>query len=138
VVMLTVAEDSDTVHDALAAGARGYVLKGVSGIELVRILRNIHAGDAYITPALAATLLQASAQPSEKPAPFATLTVREREILERLAEGESNKQIAARLCMAERTVKHHMTNILQKLQVRNRVEAALIAQKAALGKHRAE
>lgn len=133
-VMLTVSEDEDVVHKALEAGARGYVLKGVSGPELVTIIRQVYAGDAYITPSLAASLLSASnvrdRRSAEHRSSLEDLTPREREILEELAKGASNKVIADRLSLSEKTVKHHMTNILQKLQVRNRVEAALIAQRA--------
>ncbi len=137
VVMLTVAEDEEVVYSALKAGARGYVLKGVSGTDLTRILYNIQAGDAYITPSLATTLLvDMKNRDAPASAPSGTdrlddLTPRERDILEELSRGASNKQIAATLSLSEKTVKHHMTNILQKLHVRNRVEAALIAQRAA-------
>ncbi len=139
VAMLTVAEDEEIVYEALKAGARGYVLKGVAGEELKRVIRDIHAGDAYITPSLATTLLldadrrarKASVRPGAEL--LEELTARERDILTELANGASNKQIAHRLGLSEKTVKHHMTNILQKLQVRNRVEAALIAQRAAGG-----
>lgn len=130
VVMLTVAEEEDVVRLSLQAGAQGYVLKGVSGSDLVRILRDVHSGQPYITPALAASMLQAAGEENEpEDDPLKLLTAREREILEHLAGGGSNKQIAIALNIAERTVKHHMTNILQKLQVRNRVEAALVAQR---------
>jgi RNA polymerase sigma factor (sigma-70 family) len=82
---------------------------------------------------LAASLLlemrEASAQQKQPPSPLEELTPREREILESLAAGLSNKEIGEKLFLSEKTVKHYMTNILQKLQVRNRVEAALLAQK---------
>lgn len=129
IIMLTVSEDENTVHEALGAGASGYVLKGVSGDGLRQIVRNVAAGESYITPALAASLLQASVGKQDSAAPLDTLTPRERDILSALAEGASNKDIAAKLFMGERTVKHHMTNILSKLQLKNRVEAALFAQK---------
>ncbi len=129
IIMLTVSEDEDIVHQAFSAGASGYVLKGVGGRELVDILRRVHAGEPYITPSLAASLLQTSTHQPEARDDIDDLTPRERDILNCLAEGMSNKQIASRLHMGERTVKHHMTNILQKLRVKNRVEAALIAQR---------
>jgi len=134
VVMLTVSEDEEIVYSALKAGARGYVLKGVSGSELTRILSNVNLGDAYITPSLATTLLvdmNREAEPAVSGARLDDLTRRERQILEQLASGASNKEIADTFFLSEKTIKHHMTNILQKLQVRNRVEAALIAQRAA-------
>ena len=130
IVMLTVAEDEEVVHQALNLGASGYVLKGVSATELIAIVRNVHAGEAYITPTLAASLLQSTKQARESRNPLTELTPRETQILSELARGASNKEIAAKLYMGERTVKHHMTNILQKLHLKNRVEAALYAQRA--------
>jgi DNA-binding NarL/FixJ family response regulator len=139
VVMLTVSEQEDDVTAALRAGARAYVLKGVAARELVRILRAVAEGEVYVTPSLAASLLfeltsgKATASP---PSPLEGLTERERQILERVAAGDSNKEIAAQLFVSEKTVKHHMTNILQKLQVRNRVEAALLARSGELPERR--
>jgi two-component system, NarL family, nitrate/nitrite response regulator NarL len=129
-VMLTVSEDEDDVTTALRAGARGYVLKGVAARELVRIMRAVASGEVYVTPSLAATLLfelSGGKSGSHSASPLDDLTERERQILERVAAGDSNKEIGAQLHLTEKTVKHHMTNILQKLQVRNRVEAALLA-----------
>jgi two-component system, NarL family, nitrate/nitrite response regulator NarL len=129
-VMLTVSEDEDDVTAALRAGARGYVLKGVAARELVRIMRAVASGEVYVTPSLAASLLfelSGGKVSSHPPSPLDDLTERERQILERVAAGDSNKEIGAQLHLTEKTVKHHMTNILQKLQVRNRVEAALLA-----------
>jgi two-component system, NarL family, nitrate/nitrite response regulator NarL len=138
IVMLTVSETEDDVLAALKSGARAYVLKGVSARELVGILRSVWAGEVYVTPSLAASLLfemtnttLASNHGNRLPAsPLSELTERERQILEGVAAGDSNKEIAYQLHLSEKTVKHHMTNILQKLQVRNRVEAALIARKS--------
>jgi len=128
-VMLTVAEDPYTVRGALKAGAQGYVLKGISGRELIEVLRGVANGEPYVTPMLAASMLQEAVTPHARDADrFVALTNRERDILKQLAKGASNKRIALNLSIGERTVKHHMTNILQKLQVQNRVEAALLAQ----------
>ena len=129
-VMLTVSEDEDDVTAALRAGARAYVLKGVAARELVRILRAVAAGEVYVTPSLASSLLfelSADRRGAAAANPLDELTERERQILEGVAAGDSNKEIGATLHLTEKTVKHHMTNILQKLQVRNRVEAALLA-----------
>lgn len=135
IVMLTVSEDEEDVLAALKVGARGYVLKGVGGPDLVRIVRSINAGEPYVTPSLAASLLrELREQPTDKkaaPDPLSELTERERQILELVATGRSNKEVAEDLYLSEKTIKHYMTNILQKLQVRNRVEAALLAQKSA-------
>lgn len=135
IVMLTVSEAEEDVTAALKAGARAYILKGVSSRELVRILRAVYTGDGYVTPTLAASLLfemTNSAAGSRQPASLLDdLTERERQILELVAAGQSNKEIGQQLFLSEKTVKHHMTNILQKLQVRNRVEAALLAQRGS-------
>jgi DNA-binding NarL/FixJ family response regulator len=130
VVMLTVSEREDDVAEAFRAGARGYILKGVSARELVSILRAVAAGEGYVTPTLAAGLLAdlTETRPGAGPTnPLDALTQREREILERVAAGSSNKEVAQELYLSEKTVKHYMTTILQKLQVRNRVEAAIMA-----------
>ncbi len=130
IIILTSAEDEETVHQALAKGAAAYVLKGVSGSELVDIVRRVVAGDAYITPSLAAALLKPhSATRGTDEGLLNGLTAREQDILSALSKGASNKEIAAELHMGERTVKHHMTNILSKLHLKNRVEAALFAHK---------
>ncbi len=132
IVMLTASEAEEDVLAALKAGARGYILKGVSAPDLIKIVRDVYAGEAYVTPALAASLLfEMKGGPLERrPAasPLDELTERERQILEQVAAGLSNKEIAQQFYLSEKTVKHYMTNILQKLQVRNRVEAALLAQ----------
>lgn len=133
IVVLTASEAEEDLVGALKAGARAYILKGVAARELVRIARAAHAGEAYVTPTLAASLLSeltGRATGSRLPArPLDELTPREHEILELVAAGKSNKEIGYQLHLTEKTVKHHMTNILQKLQVRNRVEAALLALK---------
>ena len=137
IVMLTVSEEDDDVVTALKRGARAYVLKGVSARELVRILHSVHNGEVYVNPALAANVLLEITGGSSKIKPprgsIDELTEREGEVLELLARGCSNREIGERLYISEKTVKHYMTNILQKLQVHNRVEAALMAQRAGVG-----
>jgi len=135
IIMLTVSESEEDVLGSLKAGAQGYILKGVSARDLVSIVRAVQAGETYVTPGLAASLLvefqadSLAAGPS--PSPFDELTYREHQILEILAFGSSNKEIARELNLSDKTIKYYMTNILQKLQVRNRVEAALLAQEVA-------
>lgn len=133
IVMLTVSEEDDHLVKALKAGVRAYVLKGVSAPELIRILRIVWAGQSYVPPALAASLIlgMSDEKPKEstKANPLDELTEREHQILELLSGGLSNKEIGLHLHLSEKTIRHYMTNILQKLQVRNRVEAALLAQK---------
>lgn len=135
IVVLTASEQDDHLIAALKTGARAYILKGVPARELLRILRLVAAGESYVPPALAASLLlemdemrQRAAKPPDDP--LQELTGRERQILEGLASGLSNKEIGQQLFLSEKTVKHYITNILQKLQVRNRVEAALLAQRS--------
>jgi DNA-binding NarL/FixJ family response regulator len=135
IVMLTASENEEDVLGSLKVGARGYILKGVTARDLVEIVLSIEAGEAYVTPVLAASLLVDLRQDRQSAGPSSSLldelTDREHQILELLATGISNKEIARELNLSEKTIKHYMTNILQKLQVRNRVEAALLAQKGA-------
>ena len=127
-VMLTVSEQEQDVQAALQAQARGYVLKGVASNELISILQDIHHGDSYISPHLAANLLTHSAQRASKNTlEDFDLNDRERQILEKLASGMSNREIADDIHLSEKTVKHYMTNIMHKLRVSNRVQAAIKA-----------
>jgi len=132
VVMLTVSEAEADVMEALKAGAAGYVLKGVSADELTHTLREIAAGRSYVSPSLAARLLAAMRAPKEpEPADALNqLSGRETEILQLVSQGLSNKEVGRALDLQEKTVKHYMTGILQKLQARNRVEAAVMARNA--------
>lgn len=133
IMMLTVNDNDDSLLAALKAGAHGYVLKGVASAELRAIARRIAGGEPYVTPTLAAEMLAEFARP-RAPDNLSDLTPREAEVLELLSQGLSNRQIGDHLQLAEKTVKHHMTSILQKLQVRSRTEAAIIALRHA-GKH---
>lgn len=128
IVMLTVSESEEHVQQAMAAGAHGYVLKGTSGPELIGTLRAVARGEYYVTPTFAARILAHARRPQKAPPRDdgdSDLTKREEQILNRVADGLTNKEIASALHISEKTVKHYMTNILQKLQVRNRVEAAM-------------
>lgn len=136
IIVLTVSETEENLVSAIKAGAKAYILKGVAARELIRILRVVLAGESYVPPALASSLLVEMSKPAGNPKSSqdgtVELTVREREILELLSQGLSNREIGAKLFLTEKTIKHYVTNILQKLQVRNRVEAALLAQKSGL------
>ena len=128
IVMLTASDDHDTLLKALMDGAAGYILKGVSAEELVRAVRSVSAGETYVTSAMAGHLLsELTRQQRGLRAEPVQLSERELGVLELVAQGRTNKEIANILSLSEKTVKHYMTNILQKLQVRNRVEAALKA-----------
>jgi DNA-binding NarL/FixJ family response regulator len=132
IAMLTVSELEEDVAGALRAGAIGYVLKGVSARELTDILEGIAHGEAHVSPALAARLLgDAQTLPRRQGRRLIDeLTHREEEILRRVALGRSNREVAEDLGIQEKTVKHYMTSILEKLHVRNRVEATLVAREA--------
>jgi DNA-binding NarL/FixJ family response regulator len=127
IVMLTVSETSDDIRRALQDGAKGYVLKGIGSTSLADILHSIAAGEGYVAPTLSAKLLSEPANPevSELLAGMRDLTTREREVLELAASGLSNKSIAIKLDLHEKTVKHHMTRIFAKLNVSNRTAAAI-------------
>lgn len=134
IVVLTASEEDNNLLNALKIGAQAYILKGVAARELLRILRMVIDGENYVPPALAASMLLEMNMSKTHPKkevenPIDSLTSREKEILEGLAKGLSNKEIGQNLFLSEKTVKHYITIILQKLQVRNRVEAALLAQK---------
>lgn len=131
IIMLTASENEDDLMKALKAGARGYVLKGISAKELVKVVRTIVAGGTYISPDMANMILFELSQPSQ-PDPLSELSDREKEILKLVAKGYTNREIGAQIHLSEKTIKHYMTNILQKLHVRSRVEAALIVQKREL------
>jgi len=127
VIVLTVVEDEDSLLQALKLGARGYVLKGIGAPDLVGVIRAIAAGETYVTPQMAGRLLKEMTQQRTRAPGMAELSERERSILQLVASGLTNREIGERLFLSEKTVKHYMTNILDKLQVRNRVEAALLA-----------
>ena len=126
VVMLTVSENDDDLLAAFKSGARGYLLKGISARELAGAIRAVADGAVYVSPALAVRMF--AELTGDKPAdPLAELTPRETEILRLVAEGLTNREIGQRLGLAEKTIKHYMTNVLGKLHVRSRLEAALLA-----------
>lgn len=126
VVMLTAFDDEDRLLAAFKGGARGYVVKGVPARDLANIVRLVAAGDVYVSRTLAASLL--SELTGKRPHdPLSELSERERKVLSLVAEGLTNREIGERVHLAEKTVKNHMTNILGKLCVRSRVEAALLA-----------
>ena len=134
-IVLTVSESEQDVAQALEAGVKGYVLKGTSGSELLKTMFAISRGESYVSPGLAARLLtQVRRQEPVQGAALPELTEREGQILAQVARGLTNKEIARALSLSEKTVKHHMTNVMQKLQVRNRVEAALAFRKQSQGR----
>ena len=134
VVILTAATNEEYLLAALGTGAKGYVLKGVGVRELANITRAVHDGQSYVTPELAAHVLSGRFGPVQalpQVSQLDKLTERERQILDLLANGSSNSQIAQQLNLSEQTVKNTMTCVMRKLQVHNRVEAAVLANRAA-------
>jgi two-component system nitrate/nitrite response regulator NarL len=125
IVMLTASSAQDDLLQSLRSGAKGYVLKGTGGAELVRVLLAINGGGAYVPPELATAALVGSSR--TRMDFVGRLTGREDTILDHVGRGMTNKEVAIKLSMAEKTVKHHMTKIMEKLRVRNRVEAAMFA-----------
>ena len=128
VAMLTVSEDDDDIMQALKTGALGYILKGVGARDLVQIVTDLAAGRSYVAPSLAIKMMAAMNAPRVAPvkSELDTLTKREEDILRLVSLGKSNKEVARELDLQEKTIKHYMTAILQKLQVRNRTEAAIL------------
>ncbi|RFC67901.1 MULTISPECIES: response regulator [Mesorhizobium] len=127
IVMLTVSESNEDISKALTSGAYGYILKGIGSRSLVEILKRVSEGEQYLSPVLSARLLSGiGKQSDEARSGIQHLTRRESEILELVGLGLSNKVIAGRLELEEKTIKHHMTRILSKLGVTNRTEAALM------------
>ena len=138
IAMLTTSSEERDLVESLRNGAQGYLLKDMEPEELVGALRRIVAGETVVTPQLAGTLARALSsqdeEPEEEDTPLSELTPREREIIEHLAAGQSNKVIARELGITDGTVKLHVKAILRKLNVRSRVEAAVIAVEQGLGR----
>jgi DNA-binding NarL/FixJ family response regulator len=129
VLVVTMVDDDDSVFAALAAGARGYVLKGASGEEIAAALRTVAAGGAVFGAGIATLLLARNQGARSAPAlsPGQDLTAREREVLNLLADGASNRHIARSLGISLKTVQNHVSRILDKLQAADRTQAALRA-----------
>jgi NarL family two-component system response regulator LiaR len=126
VVVLTSFVEDEQVFAAVKAGAAGYLLKDVQPQELVEAIRTVHRGEALLHPAVAAKLMQEVARGERQPA-AANLTERELEVLRLVAGGLSNRAIAGELVVSEKTVKTHVSNILAKLHLADRTQAAVYA-----------
>ena len=124
-LMLAVIADDDHVLAALQSGAAGYLRKGASGSELIGAVRQVHRGGQYVDGSIAVRLLQGTFAGKTGPDPSAVLTDREQQILERLTRGLTSKQIGRELALSERTMGDTITALLDKLQVRSRLHAAL-------------
>jgi DNA-binding NarL/FixJ family response regulator len=135
VIVLTTFDDDDSIFDALRAGAVGYLLKDVSSQKLVEAIRITAAGGSFLQPSVASKIVAGISRQPAAPAPqtlVEPLSKREIEILGHIGRGSSNREIAAQLFLSEGTVKNHVTNILGKMGVRDRTQAALMGKELGL------
>jgi DNA-binding NarL/FixJ family response regulator len=136
IVILTASDGDRNLFDAVKAGAQGYLLKKIEPPALYSTLRGALQGEAPVSGLMAARLLEEFARQARQPgparSPAAALTAREKEVLELVARGRSNKEIASALGNAENTVKNQLKNILEKLHLHNRVQAAMFAVREGL------
>lgn len=132
-LMLTSYSDDEALFESVMAGAAGYVLKQVRGNELVEAVKRVAAGESLLDPAVTERVKQRLQAPSEEDELLARLTAQERRILHLIADGMTNRQIAAEMYLAEKTVKNYVSNLLGKLGMQRRTEAAVFATKLELG-----
>jgi DNA-binding NarL/FixJ family response regulator len=135
ILVVTMFEDDGTVFQAMRAGARGYVLKGANYAEMLRAIRAVGNGEAIFSPQIAFRLVNffAEIRPTAPPQAFPELSHREREILDLIARGLKNPEIADSLFLSPKTVRNHVSTILHKLQVADRAQAIIRAREAGLG-----
>ena len=135
VIVVTMYKDDDSVFAAMRAGARGYILKGADQEEMLRAIRAVARGEALFGPEIATRLVNFFAIPQAdlSPQAFPELTSREHEVLELIAKGLNNQAIADRLSISEKTVRNHISNIFNKLQVADRAQAIVKAREAGMG-----
>lgn len=126
-VMLTSFADDEALFASIMAGAAGYVLKQIRGSDLVDAIRRVGRGESLLDPAVTARVLERLRQPQHEDDPLASLSPQERRILDLIAEGMTNRQIGQELYLAEKTVKNYVSNLLSKLGMERRTEAAAYA-----------
>jgi len=130
-VMLTSFADDEALFASIMAGAAGYVLKQIRGIELVAAIRRVSQGESLLDPAVTARVLERLRNPKPDNDPLSHLTPQERRILDLIAEGCTNRQIAETMFLAEKTVKNYVSHLLAKLGMERRAEAAAYAARLA-------
>jgi DNA-binding NarL/FixJ family response regulator len=126
-LILTSYEDDEALFAAIMAGAAGYVLKQIRGTDLVDAVRRVAAGQSLLDPAVTARVLERIRSGIEEPSELKTLTEQERRILEYIAEGLTNHEIAQRMFLADKTVKNYVSSVLGKLGLERRTQAAVLA-----------
>ena len=133
ILVLTMHESDETLFSAMRAGARGYLLKGSQQEEILRAIRAVAGGEAIFGPSVGQRVLQYFSSGPRSTAPFPELTARERQILDQIASGASNTEIAHKLFLSPKTVSNNVSIILDKLQVADRAKAIVRARQAGLG-----
>lgn len=128
-LILTSYEDDEALFAAIMAGAAGYVLKQIRGTDLVDAVRRVAAGQSLLDPAITARVLERIRHGTEEPKELKSLTDQERRILEYIAEGLTNHEIAQRMFLADKTVKNYVSSVLAKLGLERRTQAAVLATK---------
>ena len=132
VIVLTTFDIDEYVFGAISAGASGFLLKDVTGDQLAASIKLINTGEALLAPTITRRLIERFAKPSAPRGALASLTSRETDVLKNLARGLSNAEVAAHLHLSEATVKTHVSRLLAKLGVRDRVQAVIVAYEAGL------
>jgi two-component system response regulator DevR len=130
-LMLTSYSDDEALFDAIMAGAAGYVLKQIKGDELMEAIRKVARGESLLDPKVTAQVLERLRNPEPADERLARLTEQERRILDLLADGLTNREIAERMYLAEKTVKNYVSNLLAKMGMQRRTEAAVYAARLA-------
>jgi DNA-binding NarL/FixJ family response regulator len=133
--MLTSYSDDEALFEAIMAGASGYMLKQIRGKELLDAVKRVAAGESLLDPAITGRVLQRLRAPSEEDERLSRLTPQERRILSYIADGMTNRQIAAEMYLAEKTIKNYVSNMLGKLGMERRTEAAVFATKLEMSGH---
>ena len=137
-LMLTSFTDEQAMMDAILAGAAGYVIKDIKGLELVSAIRTVGAGRSLLDNRAAAALMERLRAGSEEPGPLADLTEQERAVLDLIGEGLTNRQIAERMFLSEKTVKNYVSRLLGKLGMERRTQAAVLVTEIRDRRYRSE